>query len=71
MIKVKCDICGKEELDINTLILIKKKIDYCNNKKCIGQAIKIRKELEKEREMQENMFMSALRNKEKELMKKI
>jgi len=71
MIKVKCDICGKEDLNINTLVLIRKKIDYCNNRKCIRQAIKIRKELEKEKETQENMFMSALRNKEKELMKKI
>ena len=71
MIKVKCDICGKEDIDINTLVLVRKKIDYCNDHKCIRKALKIRKELEKELEAQKNMLFSALKEKEKELLKNI
>lgn len=71
MIKVKCDICGKEDLDINTLILMRKKIDYCNNMRCMKKVKEIRKELEKELESQKEMLYAALKRKEKELLKKI
>ena len=56
MIKVKCDICGKDDLNINSLILINKKIDYCNNLKCIRKTTKIKEELKRELEAQKNML---------------
>lgn len=40
---IKCDLCGNEETadNINTLILHKKKIDYCNRKKCNKKILEI------------------------------
>lgn len=71
MIKIKCDVCGKEDRDINTLILIKKKIDYCNDPKCKRKVVKIRHELERELEAQKNMLISVMRRKENQLLKRL
>ena len=71
MIKIKCDICGKEDNNIDTLVLYRKKIDYCNNIKCKRKIMKIEKEFRKEIKYQNFMFDCALRNKEKRLLKEI
>ena len=71
MIKIKCDICGKEDLNINTLILYKRKIDYCSDIRCTDKIDKIKKELEKEVKLQNIYFKSALKEKEKQLMKEV
>ena len=71
MIKIKCDICGKEDLDINTLVLYRKKIDFCNNLKCKRKILKIQKEFEREIKYQNTLFDCYLRSKEKQLLKEI
>lgn len=71
MIKIKCDICKEEVTRLESLILYRKTIDYCNNPNCYRKALKIRKELEKEVKVQNIHFNSALRNKENQLMREI
>ena len=71
MIKVKCDICGKDDLNINSLILINKKIDYCNDPKCIRKVTKIKEELKRELEAQKNMLYAVMRRKQNQLLKKL
>ncbi len=70
-IKIKCDICGKEQKHINTLILHKKKIDYCDSKKCEKKALKIMEKFKREIEYQNVMYNSILKSKENELIKEI
>lgn len=69
MIKIKCDICGEEDRNINTIILYKKKIDYCNKPKCTKKAYRIAKELEKEIKVQNMLFNFTLKSKENQLIK--
>ncbi len=71
MIKIKCDICGEDVVRLDTLILYKKRIDYCDNPNCHRRALKLRKELEKEVKVQNIHFNSALKNKEKQLIRDI
>lgn len=71
MIEIKCDICGKQDVKINTLILHKKKIDYCNDEKCIEKVGNIKKEFEREVKVQNIYFNAALKQKENELIRNI
>lgn len=71
MIKIKCDICGKEDLNVNTLFLYRKKIDFCNSLKCKKKILKIQKEFEREIKYQNTLFDCYLRSKEKQLLKEI
>lgn len=71
MIQVKCDICGKEDLHINSIVLFRKKLDYCNSPKCIKKALNVRKILEREVEAQNKILIAVLKRKENELLKKI
>ena len=71
MIKIKCDVCGEEVARLNTLVLYRKKIDYCDNPNCHRKALKLRKELEKEVKVQNIYFNSALKKKENQLIRDI
>lgn len=73
MVKIikKCDICGKDISDINTLVLFKKKIDYCKNPKCIRKAMKIKTAMERELDYQKHMLCIAMKSKENNLIKTI
>ena len=67
MIIIKCDICNKKYNHINSLILYSKKIDYCD--KCSKKIEKIKNEIKKEIKVQEIFFDSAIKDKEKQLLK--
>ena len=56
-------------INMNTLILYRKKIDYCDEPRCNRVALKLRKELEKEVKVQNIYFNSALKKKENQLIK--
>lgn len=71
MFKMKCDVCGKETKELNTIIFYKKKIDYCNSKKCIKIALKLMKEFQREVKAQNIIYNCVLKSKEKKLLKEI
>lgn len=71
MTKFKCDICGKETKDLNTIIFYKKKIDYCNNKKCTKTALKLMKEFQREVKTQNIIYNCVLKSKENKLLKNL
>ena len=58
-------------MNMNTLILYRKKIDYCDEPRCNRVALKLRKDLEKEVKVQNIYFNFALKKKEKQLIKNI
>ena len=68
MIVIKCDLCNKKYNHINSLVLYSREIDYCD--KCLKKIEKIQEEFKREIKYQEVFFDSALRNKEKQLIKK-
>lgn len=67
MIIKKCDFCKKEVDYINTVVLYKKSIDFCE--KCRKKAEKIIADFEKEIDYESTMKDIALRNKEKQYLK--
>jgi len=67
MIIIKCDLCNKKYNHINSLILYSKKIDYCD--KCSKKIEQIKNEIKKEIKVQEIFFDSAIKDKEKQLLK--
>ena len=71
MLKMKCDVCGKETKELNTIIFYKKKIDYCNNQKCTRIAIKLMREFQREVNAQNIIYNCVLKSKEKKLLKNI
>lgn len=42
----ECDLCGKKTKNLNSIILYKKSIDYCND--CKNKAKEIKKEFKKQ-----------------------
>lgn len=71
MIIIKCDLCGKQYGNMNTLILYKQKIDYC--KDCAKEVARLKKEFQKEVEelrwLNIKHIDSSLRTKEKLLIR--
>lgn len=67
MIIIKCDLCNKKYNHINSLVLYSKKIDYCD--KCSKKIEQIKDEIKKEIKVQEIFFDSAIKDKEKQLLK--
>ena len=73
MVKIikKCDICGKDIDEVNTIILFKNKIDFCESPKCIKKAKKIKQIIERELDYQRKMLSISMKNKEKQVLKTI
>jgi len=73
MVKIikKCDVCGKDIEEVNTIILYKNKIDFCESPKCIKKARKISQIIERELKYQNKMLDISMKNKEKEVLKTI
>ena len=69
MIIQKCDICKREVPIIDTIVLYKKPIDYCE--RCRNKVEKIKQEYKQELEYQYCILDSRLRSKEKNLIKNL
>ena len=71
MIIQKCDICGDVVSRVNTVILYKDYIDYCNKDKCKTKIEKIVNEFKKEIDFEYNILFNSLSHKEEKIIKKI
>ena len=71
MFKLKCDLCGNDDRNLNTLFLYREKVDFCNNVKCKKKAYELEKQFRREVNYENKMFDYALRHKEKKLLKNI
>jgi hypothetical protein len=69
MIIQQCDICKRKTASLNTLILYKKTIDYCE--KCKSKVEKARQEYKREIEYEYCVLDSRLKSKERNLIKKL
>ncbi len=69
MIIQQCDICKREVPILDTLILYKKPIDYCE--RCRSKAEKLKQEYKREIEYEYCILDSRLKAKEKELIKRL
>ena len=69
MIIKKCDVCNKEVNNLNTIILYKKSIDYCNECKIIVEQMV--SDFQKDVDFENVMMDNSLRKKEKKYLKKI
>lgn len=69
MIIQKCDICKREAPIIDTIVLHKKPLDYCE--RCRNKIEKIKQEYKREVEYQYCILDSRLREKEKSLIKNL
>lgn len=69
MIIQQCDICKKEVLALDTMILYKKPIDFCEN--CRKRVEKAKQEYEKEIEYEYCILDSRLKSKEKNFIKNL
>lgn len=67
MIIKRCDFCKKDVDYINTVVLYKKSIDFCE--KCRNKAEKVIKDFEREINYENTMKDISLRNKEKNYLK--
>lgn len=69
MIIIKCDICLKEVDNINTMILYKQPIEYCNKcKKKVEEAVQ---EFKKEIDFENTMLDNSLKKKENKYIKNL
>ena len=69
MIILQCDICKNETKKIDTLVLYKKSIDYCEN--CKDKANKVREQFKREVKYENVVFDSWLKSKEIKILKEI
>ena len=69
MIIQQCDICKRKVPILDTVVLYKKSIDYCE--KCKDKVEKIKKEYKKEMEYEYCVLDSRLKSKERNLIKKL
>ena len=69
MIIHKCDICKREVPILDTVVLYKKTIDYCE--RCKNKVEKIKQEYKKEMEYEYCVLDSRLKSKERNLIKKL
>ena len=69
MIIQKCDICNREVLALDTMILYKRPIDYCY--KCKEEVEKMKQEYKREIEYENVMLDSRLKSKEKNIISKV
>ena len=69
MIIQQCDICKREVSTLDTVILYKKPIDYCE--KCRSKVGKLKQEYKREIEYEYCILDSKLKSKEKELIRKL
>lgn len=69
MIIQQCDICKREVPILDTLILYKKSIDYCE--RCRSKVEKLKQEYKREIEYEYCILDSRLKAKEKELIKRL
>lgn len=64
-----CDICNKEVKQLNTIVMYKQPIEYCD--KCKEKVQKKLKEFENEVKFQRELMNASLRKKEMNLMKSL
>lgn len=69
MIKFQCDICKKETIKLETIVLYKKTINYCD--KCMKKAYKLKCDVQKELNYKNFMFDNYMTHKEKEILKEV
>mgnify|MGYP004506424209 FL=1 len=69
MIIQQCDICKRKVPILDTVVLYKKSIDYCE--KCKNKVEKAKKEYEKEIEYEYCILDSRLKSKERNLIKNL
>ena len=69
MIIQQCDICKREVPTLDTVVLYKKPIDYCE--RCKNKVEKIEQEYKKEMEYEYCVLDSRLKSKERNLIKKL
>ncbi len=69
MIIYKCDLCKKETLHLDTIILHKRGFDYCNE--CKEKAEEIKQKYKKEIEYEYCMLNSKLKLREKQYLAEI
>lgn len=63
MIIQKCDICLKEVDNLNTIVLYKQPIEYCN--KCNKKVEELAKEFKKEIDFENTVLDATLKQREK------
>lgn len=63
MITFKCDICQKNRIDIKSMILHKKTIDYCTS--CEKKAKQIKEDFKKEVKQEYISFEERLKKRER------
>ena len=64
MIIHKCDICKKDVLHLDSIVLYKKSFDYCRN--CKMEAERIKEEFKKEYDCEYAILNNKLKSKEKQ-----
>lgn len=69
MIIQQCDICKREVPILDTVVLYKKPIDYCE--RCKNKVEKIKQEYKKEMEYEYCVLDSRLKSKERNLIKNL
>jgi|GEM_PF-2863909 len=69
MIIQQCDICKRKVPILDTVVLYKKPIDYCE--RCKNKVEKIEQEYKKEMEYEYCVLDSRLKSKERNLIKKL
>lgn len=69
MIIQQCDICKRKVPILDTVVLYKKSIDYCE--KCKNKVEKARQEYKREIEYEYCVLDSRLKSKERNLIKKL
>ena len=63
-----CDICCKEVKNLNTLVLYKQSLEYCD--KCSEKAKELQKEFKKELDFELEIMNNSMKEKEKKIIKK-
>jgi hypothetical protein len=66
--KLECDFCKKQTVNLETIILYNNAINYCEE--CSKKAFDLNREYKQELLYQNVMFDIYMKNKEKELIKK-
>lgn len=69
MIKLKCDICNKETVNLDTMVFYNKTITYCD--KCESKVLNAKLKFKREINYQNTMFDIGLKNAEKKLIKEL
>lgn len=69
MEKLQCDICKKETVNLDTIILYNKTITYCD--KCEEKVLKAKLQFKREVNYQNTLLDINLKNAEKRLIKEL